>query len=144
MLPHLKDLSFKSHTSSQRQQRLRENLPQENHTLSTIPPTLKDLAHGSPQPTLSQMTNGENKEKVNHWAYVCPQIISVLRPAGISSDPLSFCLPNCRPPGNDTKYIIYYWKHITLKSSDLKQQTFIISRTIAVGIWEWLRCVILV
>lgn len=60
-----------------------------------------------------------------------PQIIGVLRPDGIFLDPLSFCLPNCGPSGNDTKYIAYYWKQITPKSSDLKQQTFIISHTVS-------------
>ena len=88
---------------SLKQQLLRERLLKENHTLSNIPPTWKDpFTHESPQPTLSQMTNGENTEKVNYLAYVCPQIISVLRLAGIFLDPSFFCLPNCRPSGNDT------------------------------------------
>lgn len=61
-----------------------------------------------PHNQLSQMTNQEDTGKVNHLAYVCPQIIGVLRPARIFLDASSFCLPNYRPSGNDTKYIIYY------------------------------------
>lgn len=80
------------------------------------------------------------------------------------SPPMSICLPpnyQCFETSGDilgsfiffvyqiadhqemTPRILSMTENTLPKSSDLKQQTFIVSHTVPVGTWEWTRCVIL-